>query len=1513
MTSAWLTLAHRHPPAVKAIVRPAKQTVLSTLEVGKPIERELAGGQFHRYQLTLGAGQFVRLLLDRGPADMALTIAGVSGKPLLAVKRAAADQGAETLLVLAESAGLYQIEVRAAGRKGISGWYAINLVELRNGSVQDRELIETQKTYDEAVNWKRLGKPEKAISLAQRVVEVREDLLEAERPGLVAADFITALNLLARLYSDLNRAEAEETYLKALTISEKFPVPDPIIASTLAGIADLYFNKGMLTNAEPLLLRLLALREQTLGKEHPETAKAAYQLGDLYYLKGAYPKAQSYHERALTIREKRLNPQSLAVATSLNRVAIVYLARSDSQSSFSPEESQKLDLAGPYAKRALAITHQLALTAHPETGLSLLVLGELELRDSSRYSSYANLRRPHKGDHTISRADAILRRGSRAETMIYLKLYCDMALENYSRYGAPMAGAPLRQKLQWAENILGANSPILSSPLNILALIESQKALVRPNNNGSWSYVFPLSEQTSSISSTEIQNNLTAEKLLSRALLVSEKTANPEEDSLAQLISKLKSRNYDIFYEHAEPFLVLANSVREKSLGTRHPAYATSLDLLATFQTPRNLSINYRREGNVALAEKLFKQTLAIRENALGTDHPFIVISLRNLLGLYEEDYFNAEPLLARIIKIQEKNPDTDPLDLVATLDTLGLLYFSKGANQHASQVFQRAAKLREQLFGEEHSEFADSLTNQAQYYAGMENYRQAILILQRLLVIQEKAPGEGNRNLLQTLDMLANAYFAIGNYEQAEQMALRALSGEALPGDIITLVKLSFLATLEYNRGKFEKAEQSLRRSLDLYFSGKVPPPEDSQWIDSPVEVVEVLKNIALLRLERGDREEAKLLVNQVRKITDKIVKKYRTPASSDPAVPRTILVDSDAALHHWLSTLSPDCSWISHCVGETLQGLSFMEDLDQIREKRLLKHPSLLPTSGRRTDEQKFFNDSRFAIRLNFSLHTRAAPNNAQALSLALTTWLRHKARPLDVLADVSAFAHLRNRLSAKDRPLLERLDAARSRLASLALAPPTIMKPEEREDQIRLLEEKILILEDDLRKRNGYGAPRPVVTIDALQKALPGNSALLEFVHWEPINAITLKYDDPRYLVYVIPPQGEPRWADLGEAKIIEQAINDWRLALHDPANNEVKKRARIVDELIMRPVRTLLGSTKRVFLSPDGLLNLIPFAALVDEQDQYLVERYSFTYLTTGRDLLRLQNHVLASQEALLIGGPAYNLGGNLQVTPGAAPQSSYLTPRSTELTNAVFNQLPGAIAEVEGLSRLFPKARLWTQELATEADLKQVRGPTILHIATHGFFLADEKKRLDDQPGISMRASPATMVENPLIRSGLALAGANQKQGGGAEDGILTALEMAGLDLWGTKLVVLSACETGIGEVKTGDGVYGLRRALVLAGSESQVMSLWKVDDAATRDLMVDYYQRLQAGEGRSEAMQQVQLQMLRGREQSAGHQARTPDVKPLGTQKAEFTGRSHPYYWASFIQSGEWANLAGKR
>jgi CHAT domain-containing protein len=327
---------------------------------------------------------------------------------------------------------------------------------------------------------------------------------------------------------------------------------------------------------------------------------------------------------------------------------------------------------------------------------------------------------------------------------------------------------------------------------------------------------------------------------------------------------------------------------------------------------------------------------------------------------------------------------------------------------------------------------------------------------------------------------------------------------------------------------------------------------------------------------------------------------------------------------------------------------------------------------------------------------------------------------------------------------------------------------------------------------------------------------------------------------------------------------------------------------VDEKLMRPVRALVGDATQLLISPDGDLNLIPFEALVDEQGRYLVERYSISYLTTGRDLLRIAVPRPSKTGMVVLANPYFGEPTSAHpVSANVAKRRSVTT--GADLGSIYFAPLAGTAAEAHTIGSLFPEAAILTGQQATKASLERLKAPRLLHIATHGFYLqGPETNAMAPRDSTQTRSIQAgTRIANPLLRSGLALAGANLEKNA-TENGILTALEAANLNLWGTKLVTLSACESGVGEVKNGEGVYGLRRAFLLAGAESVVMSLWSVSDRVTQEMMTAYYTGLKNGLGRGEALRQAQLAMLKRGD------------------------RRHPFYWASFIQSGDWRNLEGK-
>ena len=533
--------------------------------------------------------------------------------------------------------------------------------------------------------------------------------------------------------------------------------------------------------------------------------------------------------------------------------------------------------------------------------------------------------------------------------------------------------------------------------------------------------------------------------------------------------------------------------------------------------------------------------------------------------------------------------------------------------------------------------------------------------------------------------------------------------------------------------------------------------------------------------------------------------------------------------------------------------------------------------------------------------SSYLRSSQDNQTALHLALTTVLRRKCRTLDAMSE--SFAQLRRQLKPENIVLLDKLSRSRADLSNLLLAGHNRLSNSQYRAEVNTLQQQVEQLETEISSHSAeFRAQSQPISIESIQSAVPADRPLVEFVSFYPYNPKQDRWEERHYSAFILRNNGEPKCIDFGKAQEIDNAIASLRLVLESNEDKtlsdiekDVKPRARKLDQLVMQPVRKLLGKTRSLLIAPDGALNLVPFAALVDEQNHFLVENYSISYLTSGRDLLRLQTHSQNNQGAVVIADPDFDYPAKAGQSPGPKIAGTAYEPLS---------RLKATQQEATELKALFPNAEIVTQQRATKAYLKGLSSPMILHIATHGYFLDDQPdqkpvrpleggmrllvRRGGDTGNLEDEISLGIRLENPLLRSGLFLTGANAG-GEKGEEGILTALEASELDLWGTKLVVLSACDTGVGEIKDGEGVFGLRRALVLAGSQSQMMSLWPVSDTGTSELMVEYYKGLKAGQGRSEALRQVQLKMLK-------------DPR-----------RSHPFYWASFIQSGEWANLDGKR
>jgi tetratricopeptide (TPR) repeat protein len=985
--------------------------------------------------------------------------------------------------------------------------------------------------------------------------------------------------------------------------------------------------------------------------------------------------------------------------------------------------------------------------------------------------------------------------------------------------------------LELREKALGPESPDVAVSLNNLAIIYRDKG-----------------------------DYAKAEPMFQRALDIREKVFGPNHPEVARALSNLASLYLDKGdYARAEPLLINARDIRMNTLGPEHPDSAAALSSLA---------ILYSYKGDYAEAERLFQRTLDIREKVFGPNHPEVARALTNLASLRIErgNYDKAEPLFLRAQNIWEQTLGSEHPELVTFLNNLAFFYRSKGDYTKAEPLFLRAQAILEKTFKREHPAVADALFNLAVLYEAKGDFAKAEPLYQSALAIREKVFGPNHPEVARVLNSLGDFYGAKGDYTKAEPLLQRAraiLEKAHGPEHPEVARALSNLASLYLDKGDHARAEPLLINARDIWM--KTLGLEHRN-------VSLALTNLAIIYHAKGDYAKAEPLYKRALDIREKTL----GPEHPKVGVSLNLL----ARLYE--------------AKGDLALAVTFQSRANEVSERNI----ALNLVTGSERQKLAYLATLLAQTDQIISLHARSAPDNSTARSLAATTILQRKGRVLDAMSD--SIEALRRAASPQDSALFDQLKDIRSQQARLVFGGLQRTTPAEYQSQIRDLAERAEKLEDEISRRSDkFRAEYQPVTLAAVQSAIPAGTTLIEFYSYHPFNAKSARpaeaFGQARYVAYVLRRQGEAQWVDLGEAASIDRAVTALRQALGSPNRADVRQLARALDEKVMRPVRKLVGDIRTLLLSPDGALNLIPFGALVDEQKRYLIENYSFMYLTSGRDLLRLQAHTPSQQGPVVVANPLFDLGNSAIVNNQTADQGTE-SRRSIDFTMRSFDPLPGAAAEAKALGAILPEAKILTGAQATEAEIKQVRGPLILHVATHGFFLEDRKSATPDRSGPGLEEGAAglkqtqdALTENPLLRAGLILAGIKQNQSGPGEDGVLTALEAAGLDLWGTKLVMLSACDTGLGEVKNGDGVYGLRRALALGGSESQVMGLWKVADKATRELMVGYYTGLQRGEGRSEALRNVQLQMLRSRE------------------------RRHPYYWAGFIQSGEWANLEGKR
>jgi CHAT domain-containing protein len=404
-----------------------------------------------------------------------------------------------------------------------------------------------------------------------------------------------------------------------------------------------------------------------------------------------------------------------------------------------------------------------------------------------------------------------------------------------------------------------------------------------------------------------------------------------------------------------------------------------------------------------------------------------------------------------------------------------------------------------------------------------------------------------------------------------------------------------------------------------------------------------------------------------------------------------------------------------------------------------------------------------------------------------------------------------------------------------------------------------------------------------------------------------------EPPRYMALVVGPDGSSALVLLDEAGVIDPAIENYRSHMFEisrkgryPSTQDDLEYRLIADRirtLVWDPIAAVGGACERVFISPDGALSMVSFATLTAKDGPYLIDRYAFHYLLTGRDVRSIPADGSSCSGLLALGDPDFDAtlaerqAGNTKTgSPGAAAAKSMRSRGTTEhidgIARLAFDSLPATRDEVNRVARHWSaatgeRATVYCGPSASEARFRaEAPGKCFLHLATHAFSLASPVGELSPQVGRAFQTEIS--VSDPLMLCGLFLAGGNRHgedtAGDAVDDGILTAAEIAVLPLFGTRLVVLSACESGLGPIQLREGIYGLRRAFQLAGVRSIVSSLWPVPDEQTASMMEELYRF--GHEPLFDRMRRAQI-------------AEKERLESMGLA-------THPYAWGAFVASGGW-------
>ncbi len=964
-------------------------------------------------------------------------------------------------------------------------------------------------------------------------------------------------------------------------------------------------------------------------------------------------------------------------------------------------------------------------------------------------------------------------------------------------------------------------------------------------------------------------------------------------------------------YEKAKPLVIEALALSKKVLGKQHPNTLTSMI---------NLAHLYQAQGHYEKAEPLIIEALALSKKVLGKQHPDTLIYMNNLSHLYQAQghYEKAEPLFIEVLTLSKKVLGKQHPNSLTYMNNLAHLYQAQGYYEKAELLFIETFALRKKILSKQHADTLISMSSLANLYQAQGHYEKAEPLLIESLALSKKVLGKQHPHTLKVMGSLALLYQAQGHYEKAEALSIETLTfikkvlGKQHP---ITLINMNNLAALYEVQGHYEKAEPLFIEILTL--SKKVLGKQH------PTTLINT-HNLAALYQAQGHYEKSASLYIETVALSKKILGKqhpdtlssmnnlavlYKAQGHYEKA--ESLFIGILTLRKKILGKQHPDTLTSTHILATLYHKTQQWTQAKTLYDEYLINSNQYLQQvlwgAGEKTrlsylQQQKYFQNKYLSFYNDLIISDTEKPNQPwnnsvfNALNpshLALQAWkmsVSRKGLLLRIASEASALSKLHQANDPQLAKLSQQIQQTRSEIAALTFsAQPNPAKQATLDDQLNTLQRQLSSKVSQFRDK-----AKNIQSEDILS-TLTQQQVVVDFLIYKEVDVKTSGEKTEKLIAFVASQEQGVKFINLGELAPITQLIQNYLRAIeYKPKNpawftskerkKSLAKTSQALYKKLWQPLTNALGNKKQIYLIPDGALHLLPFKALQNEQGEYLAQQVELTRIGSVRDIIFPQQ-TIKTNPSTIMANPIFSAQVDNTETPNQT-----VSPKLHDLN---FIPLPGTQAESESIQKTMRQLQhpvnVYTETQASEITIKKEKSPRILHIATHGFFLEKldipEDKNLSRGLQFNDRGKMAVaFVDNPLARSGLAFTYANQgikgtKQADGS-DGILTALEVIDLNLEGTELVTLSACETGVGEISVGEGVYSLNRAFQEAGAKAVLSTLWKISDEGTNLFMQKFYQRFLNQQSAQQALRETQEEFKNDKQWN------------------------DPFFWAAFVVTG---------